>query len=202
MSPRTTEDQWNETHQTIMNTALRLFATKGYNGTSMNDIVKDSGVSKGAIYSHFESKERLFLSLWEQQTLVGISQLRLMFSSDDTAVDKLLKVAEMTMASSCDCPREMGRMQIEFMVAASRMKPLEPDMQRRYKTIHDFIAEILEEGIKNGEFREDLDVESLTSILFAAVDGLGLHYATLDIEFDSKRLQDTLLKVVLEGIQV
>jgi AcrR family transcriptional regulator len=98
-----------------MASAERLFAAKGFNGTSMNDIVKDSGFSKGAIYGHFESKERLFLSLWERQTIVGIGQLRQMFSPDDNAMDKLLKVAEMTMASSCDCPREMGRMQIEFM---------------------------------------------------------------------------------------
>jgi hypothetical protein len=45
-----------------------------------------------------------------------------------------------------------------------------------------------------------LDSQALTSILFAALDGLGVHYATLGIEFDAKRLQDTLMKVVLEGI--
>ncbi len=184
-----------------MDSAERLFATKGFNGTSMNDIVKESGFSKGAIYGHFESKERLFLSLWERQTVVGIGQLRQMFSPDETAVDKLLKVAEMNMASSCDCPLEVGMMQMEFMVAASRMKSLEPDMQKRYETIHKFIVEIFEEGIENGEFKADTDVESLTSLLFAAIDGLGLHYATLRIEFDAKRLQDTLIKVVLEGIQ-
>jgi AcrR family transcriptional regulator len=183
-----------------MASAERLFAAKGFNGTSMNDIVKDSGFSKGAIYGHFESKERLFLSLWERQTIVGIGQLRQMFSPDDNAMDKLLKVAEMTMASSCDCPREMGRMQIEFMVAASRMKSLEPDMQKRYETIHGFIREIFEEGVEKGEFKTDLDSQALTSILFAALDGLGLHYATLGIEFDAKRLQDTLMKVVLNGI--
>ncbi len=200
MSPRTTEDRWQETHNRIMDSAERLFATKGFNGTSMNDIVKESGFSKGAIYGHFESKERLFLSLWERQTVVGIGQLRQMFSPDETAVNKLLKVAEMNMASSCDCPREVVRMQMEFMVTASRMKSLEPDMQKRYETIHKFIVEIFEEGIENGEFKADTDVESLTSLLFAAIDGLGLHYATLGIEFDAKRLQDTLVKVVLEGI--
>ncbi len=139
-------------------------------------------------------------SLWKRLTVVGISQLRQMFSPDDTAVDKLLKVAEMTMASSCDCPPEVGRMQLEFMVAASRMESLEPDMQKRYETIHTFIREIFEEGVENGEFKEDLDSQSLTSLLFASLDGLGLHYATLGIEFDAKRLQDTLMKVVLEGI--
>ncbi|MBL7079769.1 TetR/AcrR family transcriptional regulator [Candidatus Bathyarchaeota archaeon] len=183
-----------------MDSAESLFSTKGFNGTSMNDIVKESGLSKGAIYGHFESKERLFLSLWERQTVVGIGQLRQMFSPDETAVDKLLKVAEMTMASSCDCPPEVGRMQLEFMVAASRMKALEPDMQKRYETIHTFINEIFEEGVENGEFRKDLDSDALTSILFASLDGLGVHYATLGIEFDAKRLQDTLMKVVLEGI--
>jgi len=183
-----------------MDSAERLFATKGFNGTSMNDIVKSSGFSKGAIYSHFESKERLFLSLWERQTAVGIGLLKQRFSPDDTAVEKLLKVAEMTISSSCGCPREMCRMQIEFMVAASRMKSLEPDMQKRYETIHSFIVEIFEEGVENGEFKECIDIESLTSILFAALDGLGFHYATLGIEFDAKRIKDTLIKVVLEGV--
>jgi AcrR family transcriptional regulator len=144
-----------------MDSAERLFSTKGFNGTSMNDIVKESGFSKGAIYGHFESKERLFLSLWERQTVLGIGQLRQMFSPDETAVDKLLKVAEMTMSSSCDCPPEVGRMQLEFMVAASRMESLEPDMRKRYETIHRFIAEIFKEGIESGEFKADTDVESL-----------------------------------------
>jgi AcrR family transcriptional regulator len=183
-----------------MDSAELLFSTKGFNGTSMNDIVKESGLSKGAIYGHFESKERLFLSLWERMTVVGIGQARQMFSPDETAVDKLLKMAEITMASSCDCPPEMGRMQLEFMVAASRMKSLEPDIQKRYESIHTFIREIFEEGVENGEFKKDLDCEALTSILFAALDGLGVHYATLGIEFNAKRLQDTLMKVVLEGI--
>lgn len=183
-----------------MDSAELLFATKGFNGTSMNDIVIESGLSKGAIYGHFESKERLFLSLWERMAVVGVDQLKQMFSPDESAVDKLTKVATVTMASSCDCPPEMGRMQLEFMVAASRMESMESGMQKRYETIHTPIREIFEEGIENGEFREDLDAEALTSILFAALDGLGLHYATLGIEFDAESLRDTLMKVVLEGI--
>ncbi|MHA1939873.1 MAG: TetR/AcrR family transcriptional regulator, partial [Candidatus Thorarchaeota archaeon] len=186
MSPRTTENQWQETHSRIMDSAERLFSMKGFNGTSMNDIVKDSDISKGAIYGHFESKEKLFLALWERQAVGGIDQLKQMFSSEDNALDKLLKVATMTISTSCDCPREMGRMQMEFMVAASRMKSLEPDMMKRYETIHSFIQEIFEEGVEKGEFREDLDYQALTSILFAAIDGIGFHYATLGIEFDGK----------------
>ena len=166
----------------------------------MNDIVLDSGLSKGAIYNHFQSKERLFLSLWEQQTMIGIEQIKKMFSPKDTAVDKLLKVAEVTMVSSCSCPPEVGRIQLEFMVAAFRMPALGPDMQKRYATIHRFIVQILEEGIEKGEFKADIDVKNLASLLFATLEGLGFHYATLGIKFDDKKLKQTLTKVVLKGI--
>ena len=80
MAPRITEDKWNETHRTIMRVAQQLFATKGFNGTSMNDIVKESGVSKGAIYNHFESKEFLFLTLLDAQTAIGLEQAGQLFS--------------------------------------------------------------------------------------------------------------------------
>ena len=115
-------------------------------------------------------------------------------------MDKLLKVAEMNMTSSCDCPRDVVRMQLEFMIEASRMESLETDIEKRYETIHAFIVEILDEGIENGEFKPDVDTKALTSILFAAIEGLSLHYATLGKKFNTKRLQDTLSKVVLEGI--
>jgi len=167
----------------------------------MNDIVKASGQSKGAIYNHFESKERLFLSLLEKQTMLGLNQLKNSFDSKDTTVAKLKKVLDLTMVNSCNCPSEVGRMQIEFMIAASRIKSLTADMKNRYQTIHKFIRELFDEGIKRGEFKSDLDSESLTSLLYATLDGLGLQYSTLGIAFDSQRLKEVLLKVVFEGIQ-
>lgn len=167
----------------------------------MNDIVKASGQSKGAIYNHFESKERLFLSLLEKQTILGLNQLKDSFDPKDTTVDKFRKVLDLTMVNSCECPSEVGRMQIEFMIAASRIKSLTADMKNRYQTIHMFIRELFEEGVRKGEFRSDLDSESLTSLLYATLEGLGLQYSTLDIAFDSQRLKEVLLKVVFEGIR-
>jgi len=200
MTPRTTKKRQQETHEKILDAAERLFATKGFDGTSMNDIVEESGLSKGAIYGHFENKERLFLSTWERQTTMGIEQLRQMFSPNDTAVDRLAKVGALTMASSCDCSPQMNKMLLEFMATASRMPALEPDLQKRYDTIHSCIAEIFEGGVRSGEFRKDTDPDSLTTILFATLDGLSLHSATLGRKFESDKLRETLLGTVLHGI--
>lgn len=200
MTPRLTQEDYNAIHEKIMSAAERLFAQKGYNGTSMNDIVEASGQSKGAIYNHFKSKERLFLSLLEKQTMLGLNQLKDSFASEDTAVEKLRKVLDLTIVNSCDCPTEVGRMQIEFMIAASRIKSLTSDMKNRYNTIHAFVRELIDEGINNGEFKSEVDSESLTSLLYATLEGLGMHACTLGIKFDSQRLKDVLLKVVFEGI--
>jgi AcrR family transcriptional regulator len=201
MAPRITEERWNETHQNILRTAERLFATKGFNGTSMNEIVKESGVSKGAIYNHFESKERLFLTLIDEQTEIGLEQAGTLFSEDDTYTDKVKKLIHMTFESSVNCPREMCMMQIEFMVTASRLESLQGDMQKRYLAIFDFIVELVEEGKRAGEFRQDLDARSIVTLVYATLDGLGYQYATLGLQFDAESLETVFTELIIKGIQ-
>jgi AcrR family transcriptional regulator len=49
----------------ILNAALSLFARQGFAHTSMNDIVRESGVSKGGVYWHFQSKDALILAIFD-----------------------------------------------------------------------------------------------------------------------------------------
>jgi AcrR family transcriptional regulator len=77
MAPRTAEqfeEIRGEKKALIMETALELFATKGYHGTSISMIAKDAGISKGLIYNYFESKEILLNSIIDH----GFLQLKLM----------------------------------------------------------------------------------------------------------------------------
>ncbi len=201
MTPRTTRDQWNETHQTITNTAQQLFAKKGYNGTSMNDIVVESGISKGAIYNHFESKESLFMELLDIQTEVGLEQITALFSEDDTSIDKLKKIFKATFSSSVACTREICMMQTEFMVTASRIASLESDLQRRYHIIHQFVVDIIEQGKRLGEIKQDLDSDGLVTLAYATLDGLGFQYATLGINFDVDRLENLLMEMIFRALE-
>lgn len=54
------------TKNRILDAALGIFSTKGYHDTRMDEIVDESGTSKGSIYFHFPNKERLFLALVDQ----------------------------------------------------------------------------------------------------------------------------------------
>jgi TetR/AcrR family transcriptional repressor of nem operon len=58
----TTTDRGGETRRRILEVAAEAFAERGYTGTSLNDVLKASGVTKGGFYFHFPSKEALALA--------------------------------------------------------------------------------------------------------------------------------------------
>lgn len=64
-----------ETVQRILDTAGRLFLEKGYERTSLQDIINDTGLSKGAIYHHFSSKEDILEKLCSQLSLENQARL-------------------------------------------------------------------------------------------------------------------------------
>ncbi len=65
----------NNTRQRILDAAVERFAQNGYHNTSVADIVADSRTSKGAVYFHFPSKEKIFLGLVDE--FAGILEKRL-----------------------------------------------------------------------------------------------------------------------------
>ncbi|MGW4411881.1 TetR family transcriptional regulator [Nonomuraea sp. NPDC004702] len=62
----TRTEQKERTRRTLLATARRLFATRGYAGVGLAEIVSESGVTKGALYHHFEGKPDLFRAVLEQ----------------------------------------------------------------------------------------------------------------------------------------
>ena len=54
------------TKRDLVAVARRLFAERGYAGTSLDDVVRDAGVTKGALYHHFENKRELFAAVAER----------------------------------------------------------------------------------------------------------------------------------------
>ncbi len=91
MSPRTEkqfEEIRGERRQMIMNTALELFATHGYESTSISQIARKAKISKGLLYNYFESKEDLVLAILNS----GIDELMDLYDSNK---DGVLEIKEM-----------------------------------------------------------------------------------------------------------
>jgi AcrR family transcriptional regulator len=79
----------NETRTRILAAAARVFAQKGYHETRVDDIVVESGSSKGSVYFHFPSKERIFLALIDTFTDLLETRLRESILSEEHGLQQI-----------------------------------------------------------------------------------------------------------------
>lgn len=83
--------------QELMMAARHLFFTKGYENTSVNDIIKEGGVSKGAFYHHFGAKVDVLEAIIAQMVEQAVSELhQIIVEEQATAIDKWKKVVHLS----------------------------------------------------------------------------------------------------------
>lgn len=88
--PRTTDGDGTPVPQRLLAAATRLFAEKGYDRTSVQEIVEAAGVTKGALYHYFGSKDDLLHEVYAR--VLRIQQERLdAFAGADAPVEERLR---------------------------------------------------------------------------------------------------------------
>lgn len=102
---RKTKQEAQETRQHILDVALRLFSQQGVSSTSLGEIAKAAGVTRGAIYWHFKDKSDLFSEIWElSESNIGELELEYQakFPGDPLSVlrEILIHVLESTVYST------------------------------------------------------------------------------------------------------
>jgi AcrR family transcriptional regulator len=80
------------TRQLVLEAAERRFLSDGFSGTSLEDIARDAGFSKGAVYSNFAGKTDLFFAVLERQFVVLADQLREAVRAEPDAVSQFAAV--------------------------------------------------------------------------------------------------------------
>jgi AcrR family transcriptional regulator len=159
-----------ETRTRIEQTAMRLFAEKGYDSTGVAEICQSADVSKGAFYHHFPSKQELFLGLLGEW-LQGVDQGLAVASSESTSVpDALLAMAaEMReIFAAAD-----GRVQIflEFWNQARHDPAIFHAFVAPFRRYQEFFAGIVRRGTEEGSFRQ-LDPQAAGLALVALAVGM------------------------------
>ena len=79
----------NKTKRKIFETSMRLFAEKGYDATSLEEITADVGVAKGTLYYHFSSKEEIFEFLIEEGVKLLKNSIEIKTEKLDNSLDKI-----------------------------------------------------------------------------------------------------------------
>ena len=141
-----------ETIRKILDTAERLFIEKGYDRASLQDIITETGLSKGAIYHHFTSKEDIFYSVCErigQRNGEVLAKVR-----DDPSLNGLEKLRTMfTVSLQPERQAKMFRMMPYLMDNA---KFLVTEMNSIFaEVVPCFVEPIIRQGMADGSIRTD-----------------------------------------------
>ncbi|MCL4546753.1 MAG: TetR/AcrR family transcriptional regulator [Deltaproteobacteria bacterium] len=86
---KTNEERSALTREEILKKAMKLFVARGYYNTSIRDIAKESKMSTGAIYHHFESKEEIAIELFDKTVLFLSNLFNKIINSEDTTKNKI-----------------------------------------------------------------------------------------------------------------
>ena len=162
----------DETKQKILKKSGVLFNTQGYKATSISDITSATGLTKGAIYRHFENKAVL-----EKETLFHLSTvmfeiLRERIRCQKTAGDKLRAIFRY-FESYISNPEVKGG--CPLLNAAIEADDTNPVLRREALKILDILREsviaILKNGIRYQQIRKDTDTEYYATIIIASLEG-------------------------------
>lgn len=159
-----------ETQQRILSAAESCFAQSGYDGTSVATICQAAGVSKGAFYHHFDSKQAVFLVLLNRWLASMDAAMQIMGQASTDVPSKVMAMSDIVSQILQVADREL-LIYLEFINKAVR----DPDLWREaiepYHRYRDTFAHLIAAGIDEGSLRP-IDPKVGATIMIGLVIGL------------------------------
>ena len=158
---------------TALSTAVDLFSSKGYSDTSMDDIVRATGVSRYGLYGTFGSKRELFEQALDRYAEGMGKQSFLRLLEPDASLSHIRTIFDERVADMC-CTEEHKC--CLFIHTAMQLAPDDEELQgvlkKFMKRMSKAFAIGLESAKENGEVRADLDVRVVGDLLTSTMFGL------------------------------
>ena len=164
----------------IIDAAVQVFAAKGFFGARVAEIAEAAGVADGTIYLYFKSKDDILISLFEEKMQTIIERLIVMLK--DHPGDPEAKIRRYIVEHLKLVAEQPGLMQvltIELRQSARFIKEYHPKQFRAYLEL---LQSIVEDGQRQGVFRQDLDPLIFRRALFGAIDEISLEWILKHME--------------------
>lgn len=189
-----------ETRQLLLDAAHRLFATDGYGQTSVDAIINAAGISKGAFYHHFDSKEYLFNALIESRVRDCGEQMAAAVGTSGSLREAVEALARVGVQSLKDDP-DWLRLYMEFWRQALRDPNARKVMAGSMSHCRELVAEMLRAGQASGVVREDLDTDAAAAILNGVFDGVALQSEVDSDAVNLDKLAGPIADLILRFIE-
>lgn len=196
MSPRLNVSE--ERKAQILEAATTVFTKHGFAKARMDDIVTESGLSKGALYWYFDSKDSIIVGILDQVFDWETAHLQELLENEASARKKLQIIVE-TLVVELEKMKPLMPIFFDFWSLSVRRKSIHQAIKRYYQNFLDLIEPIIEVGIEQGEFRP-VEVRETAIAIGALYEGTILFYAYFSDIIDFDQQFRTNLDLILDGL--
>lgn len=175
---------------------------KGYSGTRLEDIAKEAGVTRGAIYWHFENKTRLYEELIYESYLNYGNLIDRIIESNDTPVAKITRIMRDTLVLLEKDSEFRGVEEILFFKTES-VEPVRDvflDISKFVKKLRAKLSELIVEGIKIGEINPKIDPEIAALAIVSYLSGLEIAWLSDAEDFSLEETVDRLIAFPIDNL--
>ena len=173
--PRVSAAHEQEVRERIVVAATRVFGTKGYQGTTIADVVRESGLSVGAIYTYFSGKDELFRQSCDLISAQGLDELAVRLAQATTTAERLTIAIALyieTIDQYADAPGQASL--VQAWAEADREPGVRDMLARRRERLVGAAQMLLHQGVASGELPAWMDVDAVSRGFLALLDGLTL----------------------------
>ena len=189
----------SKTRDKFIEVARQLFARKGVENTTMNDIASASDKGRRTIYTYFKNKRDIYNAVVESESDRLVVSLRMIVAKQVSAEEKLREYVSCRFEVMRQIVKRNGTLRAGFFRDWMKVDRARKSISRKEIAM---LREILEEGKNNGEFDID-DLNHLAVIITHTLQGLDVTYirdSLSDKGIDQEMLTDYVSRILLNGI--
>ena len=157
----------------LLRVATRLFARHGFEGTSVQDIVDAAGVTKGAMYHYYGSKDDLLFEVYHQVLSMQTSHLDEIAVGPGTAEERLRAAAGDVVQTSLD---NLDDMIVFFRSLHMLPEDKQTQVRAERRAYQEKFRALVDEGVAAGTFRSDISSDVVVHYFLSVVNQLGSWY--------------------------
>jgi AcrR family transcriptional regulator len=181
-----------------MRSAARVFARRGLQQASIDEVAEDAGFTKGAFYANFKNKEELFLAMLDQRFAERIENIEAVIAGEGSTAEKARRYGDV-FAQTLRADREWERLFFEFSAYAMRDEQFREELVTRQRAMRERIAAALKAEDEQYGRTATLPFEHVALMTAAMSNGFALE-KLLDADAVPDELYGTMLMVFFAGL--
>lgn len=203
LSDNGVESEQNEvdTRSRILESAYRTFARYGYTQATLDQVAREAGFTKGAVYWHFKSKDELFIALLDQRLKHQLAyipgELENVFNADNP-VKGLANFFEKQF-SFCESDPDWPKISLEFMTH-SRNQDIQEKMNQAYRNVSRQITNLLHQMQADGKLAMNVAPSILTVVATSLLDGLVMAWTLYPGQVTPVKYSEEIATILWYGI--